>query len=428
MKKLITSSLPLLIILIAGGTASAQSNASKIEIGAQLTSLTVFNPDGYGDDTEPGFGGRIGYNFNRKIAIEAEGNFFPNKYISGEGRTVQAQFGIKVGKRSDKFGVFAKIRPGVLSVGDVYSREPGATSVINGFTYKNLRIGRKNYFTMDLGGVLELYPSARTIVRFDAGDTIIRYDPHFEYDPPPQLVKFPARVRHNFQFTTGIGFRLGKDDRDNNAGNPTRSRRAVPRFEVGLQFTSLTVNQPTQVAGACCYIFSYRPTTEPGLGGRFTFNLTDNIALEAETNFYTRKHMSVQPSGRMFQGQFGVKAGKRFSRFGFFGKLRPGFMGFTNASELTGTHVELVPVLGNAPVVVGEFRTGPTLYFSNDVGGVIEFYVSRRIMTRLDLGDTIVRYGEYAIPAFQSPRFRISRRPPETKHNFQYTAGVGFRF
>ena len=62
-----------------------------------------------------------------------------------------------------------------------------------------------------------------------------------------------------------------------------------------------------------------------------------------------------------------------------------------------------------------------------DVGGVIELYVSRRIMTRMDIGDTIIKYGEFAGEGF-SVSNAIIRRPPETRHNIQFTAGVGFRF
>lgn len=418
------------IILIAGGTGSAQSDANKIEVGTQVTSLTLFHPDGYGDVTEPGFGGRITYNFNRKVAVEAEGNFFPNQNVFqglGEGRAIQVQFGVKAGKRFKKFGIFAKLRPGFLSVGEVFSIEPGSTAVFDGYTLTDARIGRKTFFTTDVGGVLELYPSARAIVRFDAGDTILRYGPRVEYDPlnVGQFIKTAARVTHNFHFTTGVGIRLGKSGKDDNPGNPSTSRRAVPRFEVGMQFTSLSVNHPRHIG--CCVLFSSDrgPITEPGFGGRFTFNLTDNIALEAETNFYTRDTFD-QPGGRMFQGQFGVKAGKRFSRFGVFGKVRPGFLGFTRASQLLGTQVVFAPVLGRT-TVVGDFREGTTKYFSNDMGGVIEFYISRRVMTRMDFGDTIVRYGEYAIRGFIASQ-QIVRRPPETRHNFQYTAGVGFRF
>ncbi len=164
-----------------------------------------------------------------------------------------------------------------------------------------------------------------------------------------------------------------------------------------------------------------------------TFNLTDNIGLEAEGNFYTRQHGSSRfsflpiPSGHMFQGQFGVKVGKRFGSFGIFGKARPGFVGFTQALRLVSSRIETFPAFDNRQIEVGEFRIGTTKYFSTDVGGVVEFYLSRRVMTRMDLGDTIIRYGEFAVPGF-SLSILIGRRPPETKHNFQFTGGIGFRF
>lgn len=35
----------------------------------------------------------------------------------------------------------------------------------------------------------------------------------------------------------------------------------------------------------------------------------------------------------MFQGQFGGKIGKRFDRWGVFGKARPGFVGFSRVLQ-----------------------------------------------------------------------------------------------
>ncbi|MBA3572365.1 MAG: hypothetical protein H0W34_10415 [Pyrinomonadaceae bacterium] len=154
---------------------------SKIELGPQFTALTLFFDEFRGDVTEPGFGARLTYNVNRKIAFEAEGTLFPNKTIFsglGEGRAVQAQFGVKAGKRFSKFGIFGKARPGFLSVGEVFSNEPGSMVVIFGSTIPDARIGRKTHFTTDLGGVFEFYPTHRIIVRFDAGDTIVRCNAH----------------------------------------------------------------------------------------------------------------------------------------------------------------------------------------------------------------------------------------------------------
>jgi hypothetical protein len=68
-----------------------------------------------------------------------------------------------------------------------------------------------------------------------------------------------------------------------------------------------------------------------------------------------------------------------------------------------------------------------------DVGGVVEFYPSKRIVTRFDVGDTIIRYGDTTVTSIQGPIDGPFTLVPitiggETRHNFQFSAGVGFRF
>ena len=70
---------------------------------------------------------------------------------------------------------------------------------------------------MDVGGVVEFYPSKRIVTRFDAGDTIIHFGRRnmntIVFDPVtntigPGINRLPARTSHNFQFMTSIGFRF----------------------------------------------------------------------------------------------------------------------------------------------------------------------------------------------------------------------------
>ena len=199
----------------------------------------------------------------------------------------------------------------------------------------------------------------------------------------------------------------------------------TPRFELGAQFSLMFVDRPTPLCPDICFFPDDSTHVDTGVGGRFTFNFTDNIAIEAEGNYYTRNRRDLpNPSGHMFQGQFGAKIGKRFDKWGVFGKARPGFVGFTQVSELVGTHS--IVVLGNT-FVVGDFRVAKQFYPSFDVGGVVEFYISPRWMVRVDVGDTIIRYGEIQAQGF-SLSGAIVRRPPETRHNLQVTSGIGFRF
>ena len=88
----------------------------------------------------------------------------------------------------------------------------------------------------------------------------------------------------------------------------------------------------------------------------------------------------------------------------------------------------------NVLVEEAQFRLGKATNFSTDVGAVVEFYPSRRIVTRFDIGDTIIRYGDYGEPALVVCALccpcvnQLFLRPKETKHNLQFSAGVAIRF
>lgn len=206
----------------------AQSDEKKFEVGAQFSILqvptrTIANfalaTSSESHATEYGVGGRIGYNLSQNFAIEAEGNFFPRDRDLQGGRKIQGLFGVKAGKKFDKVGIFAKARPGFIRFerGD-YRFGPGGCIAVFPPPLACFQPVAKTNFAFDVGGVIELYPSSRTIIRFDAGDTIIRFGarrvaadvPAF---PPPSganLVALPvgAETKHNFQGSVGVGFRF----------------------------------------------------------------------------------------------------------------------------------------------------------------------------------------------------------------------------
>jgi len=115
-----------------------------------------------------------------------------------------------------------------------------------------------------------------------------------------------------------------------------------------------------------------------------------NLFPRSDTNIARNEGTAAAPAGRVFQGQFGVKAGKRFRKFGIFAKARPGFVGFTEVTKLIGTTILGPFGVLNQTFNGGHFRSGKEAYFSTDLGGVVEFYASRRIFTRVDVGDTII--------------------------------------
>jgi hypothetical protein len=165
-----------------------------------------------------------------------------------------------------------------------------------------------------------------------------------------------------------------------------QSRSEAPKVEVGVQYTFLRLRD--------------FDTNTSGVGGRVTYNVTDNISVEGEMNFFPQKFVNfstldpTSTDSQRTQGLFGVKYGMRSEKAGIFGKIRPGFVHFGEGTSVLG---------GTSP--------GAT-EFALDIGGVFELYASRHLALRFDVGDTIIRFGNLGF----------------TSHNLQITPSVAFRF
>ena len=159
----------------------------------------------------------------------------------------------------------------------------------------------------------------------------------------------------------------------------TSTDDTVPTYEVGGQFFGSGSRELGYGAGA---------------GGRFTYNLNKYLASDNEVNFF----LSDEGGSYATQGLFGVKAGARTKRLGFFAKARPGFQ--TN-------------------FVVNSREQAR---FAMDVGGVAEFYPNRHVVLRFDAGDLIIPFGNEGVGfGTQAQRFG-------TSHNLQIELGLAIRF
>ena len=188
-----------------------------------------------------------------------------------------------------------------------------------------------------------------------------------------------------------------------------------PKFEVAGEFTTLERDANN---------------TEPGFGGRFTYNLNRIFSLEAAGYFFPRKCFDCRDNGRATEVLGGVKVGRRFGSWGLFGKARPGVVSFSEGNS------DIVPdtSAGAFPGFPFRLETSRATHFATDIGGVLEFYPSRRIVTRFDAGDTIIHHGSRRTNSLQFDGttntftlvpFTIGSR---TTHNFQFVASIGFRF
>ena len=189
----------------------------------------------------------------------------------------------------------------------------------------------------------------------------------------------------------------------------------LPKFEVAAEFTTLEREA-----------FSQR-RTEPGFGGRFTYNLNKTFAIEGAGYFFPKSCFQCRSAGNITEGLAGVKVGKRFEKWGVFAKARPGVISFSE-----GTFDISPPI--NFPLFPIGFEFSRLTTFAMDVGGVVEFYPSKRIVTRFDFGDTIVHFGRRNMqsvlldPLTNTVTPVTVPIPARTSHNFQFITSVGFRF
>jgi hypothetical protein len=192
-----------------GGAIDAKR---KFEAGIFFTSLSR---SGNGDRN--GFGGRFTYDFasfgggKYVAAWDSEVSFLPgDRFVftpRSDGRVVQAFSGLKIGRRWEKFGIFAKARPGFVQ----YTR--GKQDVTGTFANPVFTSERETNAAFDAGGILEFYPTKRITTRFDFGDTLVRFGQrgtHFYdfFNGTINPVALPSTLKHNFSFSAGIGFRF----------------------------------------------------------------------------------------------------------------------------------------------------------------------------------------------------------------------------
>lgn len=218
--------------------------------------------------------------------------------------------------------------------------------------------------------------------------------------------------------------------------NETSGGGELKKFEVGGHFT-IMFQDDFDPKNPVFKQFGFRESItvnrryESGFGGRFTFNINRALAVEGEINFTpsiatlnerSRNGQSTNifpPGGKKTQFLAGVKYGIRREKWGIFAKARPGAIRFSAYPTIVGRFVVPSPTGGQPLDVLLFEQEFPATFFNLDVGGVFEYYPSRKTVFRVDVGDTIIRYGA------QKPK---NINPTFTRHNFQTSVGFGFRF
>jgi hypothetical protein len=186
---------------------------------------------------------------------------------------------------------------------------------------------------------------------------------------------------------------------------PATAQDSPGRYEVGGNFTVLRN--------------AARGSVGPGLEGDFNFGR--HFALDAALSWLPDTTPGLR--NNLTQGLFGAKVGTRTQHFGFFGKVRPGF-------------VSIRHVLREQTLVFSGINITPTVRFARlteraiDFGGVFEYYPSKHWALRYDMGDTVIFEEEPRFIVVNSPSPLLTSHifPNQTRNRFQFSTSVHYRF
>ena len=183
--------------------AGAQTSSGRIELGAQLVSVS----SGQFDSTDVGLGGRVSWRPNSILGLEAELTVFPRDFPGdrpfSRGR-FEGLFGATAGVTFHRFRPFARARPGFVVVQE--SPAPFACILIFPPPLTCTLASGRTLAAVDLGGGIDIATTARTFVRVDLGDRLVRYPgPAFDSD---RMIREDSFFAHEFRFAAGAGVRF----------------------------------------------------------------------------------------------------------------------------------------------------------------------------------------------------------------------------
>jgi hypothetical protein len=185
--------------LACSALALAQDSPGRVEVGGSLNALRTV-------DLIPnvGVGLEGDLNFGRHFALDTAIDWLPT--TRDQGNTVIGLFGVKAGIRKQRLGYFVKVRPGFVTIDNVFRAE-----FINGGAILD-RLGRLTEPVLDLGGVVEYYPARHWALRWDAGDMLLFEENEFSSGSAinGQIFSsvFPGQTKNNFRFSTGVHYRF----------------------------------------------------------------------------------------------------------------------------------------------------------------------------------------------------------------------------
>lgn len=193
-------------LILSPLAAAAQSDPQRFEAAVHVTSV-------YSNqyDTDIGIGGRFSFYPTTLIGAEASLSIYPHDLTAKRGGTlavsrgrVEGLFGVTVGPQLGRLRPFGYARPGFLQY--QAATEPFACITIFPPPLACTLAAGKTVFAFDIGGGVDIYPTTRTLVRFDAGDRMVHYPgPSLDVDGTAHEGSFYG---HDFRISFDAGVRF----------------------------------------------------------------------------------------------------------------------------------------------------------------------------------------------------------------------------
>jgi hypothetical protein len=385
----------LLLLAIASESEWAQTYAAH-DLSTGL--LTVSGQD-TGNGGEHFFSGPVGtYDYNLSPHVSFDANLawiagFQNGEYVDRGQELLFSAGIKAGWRFRRWGLFARAAPGLASFSEGFGI---AKYPATNFTYY-----RRTHFALQDGAVVEYYPTRHSVVRLDIGQTLITEFDQVLLRQALATEITPGHVANHFALAVSVGHRFGE------YRAPVSAPRSsvVPKFGLGALYAlHLRVHLLSQ---------DLEPDSGTGAWGEYSFSRWGAVDVAAFYSPHDDHTRNYQDGGQAFEAHAGLKAGLHTRSFGYFAKFRPGMVQFAKTlkeEDITPTSISL--------------RITKFADLAFDTGGVLEFYPSKHLVLRSDIGDDIIWYRAKTIILNGAP----ATIPGHKSDSFLFLTGVGWRF
>jgi hypothetical protein len=378
-------------------SVSAQPpESARVEAGAQVSAFTFDR-----SDTVAGVGGRVVVALTPRIAIDTRVTLFPADlppdFRSQGGRTLEVFAGAR-GKfiTARRFSVYGVLLPGLLHVSRTITDASGTSPKFGGATH----------FAVDMGTGVEFYPTSRWVISAEwtgplyavSGAEISRSDP----SPSGAVLTLsvPASIKSTAQFSGGLAYRMGA------LHTSSAARPAGGRWTFGPQFGYTAYTGPLSA--------EVTVSRTPAIGAFGSFRIIRWVYADGAFAAQTKQDRLHSPfgGGHVLQALGGVKIGTARDRVGFFMKARAGVQNHGAALKATRSSTDGPPLFGSAR------------NYAVDVGAVIESYLSRRLMLRIDAGNVRSFYRRVTILDRGQP---VLQPAPATTDSIHAAIGFGWR-